>query len=302
MAKILRAMTRDGSARAFVINSTDIVNEAVRIHHTSPTATALLGRLLSACSMLGSSFSEENDTVTLAINSMGDAGKVVAVSDYLGNVRGYIHNPTADRPLRGDGKLDVAGIVGGGTLSIIKDEGENEPSVGSVELVSGEVAIDIANYFAKSEQVPTLCALGVLVDVDYTCKAAGGIIVQLLPFADEGTVDLIERNSSDLANISAMVDAGMSNEEILAVAFRDIEFDVFDEYEVSYKCTCNEDRTKKALISLGEKELSKLFDEQLADNGNDYLTVECRFCDKTYKYKKSDLPEVFGEDNGNTEE
>jgi len=289
MAKILRAMTRDGSARAFVINSTDIVNEAVRIHRTSPTATALLGRLLSACSMLGSSFSEENDTVTLVINALGDAGRVVAVSDYMGNVRGYIHNPYADRPLRADGKLDVGGIVGGGTLSIIKDEGENEPSVGSVELVSGEVAIDIANYFAKSEQVPTLCALGVLVDVDYSCKAAGGIIVQLLPFADEGTVDLIERNSTDLSNISGMVDKGMTNEEILSVAFRDIEFDVFDEYEVSYKCTCNGERTKKALLSLGEKELDRLFEEQLADNGCDYLTVECKFCDRTYKYKKSDL-------------
>lgn len=293
MAKILRAMTRDGSARAFVINSTDIVNEAVRIHRPTPTATALIGRLLSACSMLGSSFSEENDTVTLVINSLGDAGRVVAVSDYMGNVRGYIHNPSADRPLRADGKLDVAGIVGGGTLSIIKDEGENEPSVGSVELVSGEVAIDIANYFAKSEQVPTLCALGVLVDVDHSCKAAGGIIVQLLPFADEGTVDLIERNSADLTNVSGMIDKGMTNEEILAVAFRDIEFDVFDEYEVSYKCTCNEERTKKALLSLGEKELDRLFAEQLEDNGCDYLTVECKFCDKRYEYRKSDFDGDF---------
>ncbi len=293
MGKILRAMTRDGSARAFVVNSTDIVNEAVRIHRTAPTATALLGRLLSACSMLGSSFSEENDTVTVAINSEGEAGRVVAVSDYLGNVRGYIHNPAADRPLRADGKLDVGGIVGGGTLNIIKDEGENEPSVGSVELVSGEVAIDIANYFAKSEQVPTLCALGVLVDVDLSCKAAGGIIVQLLPFADDGTVDLIERNASDLSNISAMVDAGMTNEEILAVAFRDIEFDIFDEYEVSYKCTCNGERTKKALASLGKSELQRLFEEQKLDNGCDYLTVECKFCDKLYKYTAEDMEDAF---------
>ena len=174
-------------------------------------------------------------------------------------------------------------------LSIIRDEGGNEPTVGSVELVSGEIAIDVAQYFAVSEQIPTLCALGVLVDRDYTCKAAGGLIVQLLPFADEETVSLIERNSRDLGNISAMVDSGMTNEDILNVALRDIPFDIFDEYEVSYRCTCSRERTGDAVKSIGEAELIKLFDEQLADNGNDYLTVECRFCDKIYKFTKEEL-------------
>jgi molecular chaperone Hsp33 len=282
-------MTSDGSARAFVINSTDIVNEAVRIHSTAPTATALLGRVLTAASLIGSTLNEEQNTLTLTVESMGVAGRVMAVSDYMGNVRGYIQNPAADLPLRADGKLDVGGIVGGGMLSVIRDEGGNEPTVGSVELVSGEIAIDVAQYFAVSEQVPTLCALGVLVDRDYTCKAAGGLIVQLLPFADEETVGLIERNSKDLGNISAMVDAGMTNEDILNVALRDIPFDIFDEYEVSYRCTCSRERTGDAVRSIGEAELLKLFDEQLADNGNDYLTVECRFCDKVYKFTKEDL-------------
>lgn len=289
MGKILRAMTSDGSARAFVINSTDIVNEAVRIHNTSPTATALIGRLLTGASLIGSSLGEEQDTLTLSIEAYGESGRVVSVSDYMGNVRGYIQNPYADKPLREDGKLDVGGIVGGGMLSVIKDEGGNEPTVGSVELMSGEVAIDIANYFAKSEQIPTLCALGVLVERDLSCRAAGGIIIQLLPFADEETISLIERNSADLGNISAMVDSGMSNKDILDIALKDIPFDVFDEYEVSYKCTCSEERTKKAVLSVGREELEKLFEEQLADNGNDFLTVECRFCDKNYKFKKSDL-------------
>ena len=282
-------MTSDGSARAFVINSTDIVNEAVRIHSPAPTATALLGRVLTATSLIGSTLNEEQNTLTLTVESMGEAGRVVAVSDYMGNVRGYIQNPMADLPLRADGKLDVGGIVGGGMLSVIRDEGGSEPTVGSVELVSGEIAIDVAKYFAVSEQVPTLCALGVLVDRDYSCKAAGGLIVQLLPFADEETVSLIERNSADLGNISAMVDSGMTNEDILKIALRDIPFDVFDEYEVSYKCTCSRERTGDAVRSIGEDELLKLFEEQLADNGNDYLTVECRFCDKKYQFTKEDL-------------
>jgi molecular chaperone Hsp33 len=282
-------MTSDGSARAFVINSTDIVNEAIRIHNTAPTATALLGRVLTATSLIGSTLNEEQNTLTLTVEAMGESGRVMAVSDYMGNVRGYVQNPAADLPLREDGKLDVGGIVGGGMLSVIRDEGGNEPTVGSVELVSGEIAIDVAKYFAVSEQVPTLCALGVLVDRDYTCKAAGGLIVQLLPFADEETVSLIERNSTELGNISAMVDSGMTNEDILKIALRDIPYDVFDEYEVEYRCTCSRERTGEAVRSIGESELLKLFDEQLADNGNDYLTVECRFCDKVYKFTKEDL-------------
>ena len=286
---ILRAMTRDGSARILVINSRELVNDMIKAHKTSPTATAALGRTLTAASMIGTMLPEEGDTVTVNISGDGEAGKILAVADYFGNVKGYIQNPLVNPPKKPNGKLDVGAAVGRGTLAVIKDVGNDQPQTGMSEIVSGEIAEDLATYFATSEQIPTVLSLGVLVDRDYTCKAAGGLIVQLLPFADEETVGLIERNSKDLGNISAMVDAGMTNEDILNVALRDIPFDIFDEYEVSYRCTCSRERTGDAVRSIGEAELLKLFDEQLADNGNDYLTVECRFCDKVYKFTKEDL-------------
>ncbi len=289
MAKITRVMTSDGSARAFVINSTDIVAEALRIHCTTPTASALLGRLLTGASLIGSTLGEEGDSLTVSIDALGESGRVVAVSDYKGNVRGYIQNPAAEKPLRADGKLDVGGIVGGGQLTLIKDLGGKEPTVGSVELVNGEVAMDIASYFAISEQIPTLCALGVLVDVDCSIKSASGIIVQLLPFADEETITLLERNSKNLGNISGMTAFGMSNIDILNVALADIPYDVFDEYEVEYKCTCSKERTARAVASIGDTELDKLFAEQKADDGRDYITVDCRFCDKQYTFTRDEL-------------
>lgn len=289
MGKLLRAMTRDGSARAYVITSTDIVNEAIRIHHTAPTATALFGRLLTATSIIGSTMGEEGDALTIALQANGIAGGVVAASDYMGNVRGYMKNPDADLPLRTDGKLNVGGIVKSGMLNVIRDEGQGEPTTGSVELVSGEIAEDIAEYFAKSEQIPTLCALGVLVDRDLSCKAAGGIMIQLLPFADRSTVEKLEANASSLRSVSAMIDSGMSNAEILEVALKDIPFDIFDEYEVSYLCTCSEKRIKKALVSMGKEDLERLFDEQKADNGEDSISVECRFCDKVYRFDRDTL-------------
>lgn len=286
---MLRGMTQDGSARILVVNSREIVNGMISSHKTMPTATAALGRMVTAASMIGTMLPEDKDSVTISISGDGEAGKLIAVADYYGNVKGYIQNPLANPPKKSNGKLDVGAAIGRGTISFVKQVGEGEPQIGTTELVSGEIAEDIASYFAVSEQVPTLISLGVLVDKDYSCLAAGGVLVQLMPFPDEATVDLIERNAADLVNISRYFAEGKSNEEIAKIAMRDIPFDVFDTLEVEYKCDCSRARMKKKLLSLGKEEIRNLLNEQEKEGKPRELTAVCRFCNSEYTYDESTL-------------
>ena len=286
---ILRGMTRDGSARILIINSRNIVNDMIKFHRTAPTATAALGRCITAASMIGTMLPEEGDSLTISISGDGEAGKLIAVADYYGNVKGYIQNPAANPEKKPNGKLDVGAAIGAGTISFIKSVGAKEPQIGTIELVSGEIAEDIATYFAKSEQIPTVLSLGVLVDKDYSCLAAGGVLIQLMPFPDESTVDFIERNAADLSNVSRLFERGLTNEQIAEIAMRDIPFDAFDTLEVAYTCDCSRSRMHKKIKSLGDKEIAAMLDEQQAEGKARELTAICRFCNTEYTYSESEL-------------
>lgn len=283
MAKLIRGMSRDGSARILVIDSADMVNEAYKFHETAPTATAALGRTLTATSLMGCMLKEKGDSLSVNFKCDGSAQGIFAVSDYYGNVRGYIVNPMADLPTRADGKLDVGGIVGAGRLTVVKDLGLKEPYVGVTNIVSGEIAEDITSYFAESEQIPTVCALGVLVDTDHTCKAAGGVLIQLLPGADDEIITKIEKNLPAISNISRLFEQGLTPKEVANIAFADIPYDVFDTLRPSYKCNCSRERMERNLISLGKRTLMQMIRQQ------HIIETCCHFCNKKYQFDVDDL-------------
>lgn len=296
MSEILRGLTRDGSASILVINSTDIVNEAIRIHKTSPTATAALGRVLTVTSLMGTTLKDKGNSISVNFRGDGAGGHILAVSDYMGNVRGYIQNPSADLPLNSRGKLDVGGLVGRGTLNVIKDIGEKEPYVGITNITSGEIAEDIAVYYAESEQIPTVCALGVLVAPDGSCSAAGGVIIQLLPFAAEDTVLAIEKNASELSEISRLFAQGLSDRQIADKALAGIDYDVFDTITVSYRCTCSRKRVGRALLSLSPYELFNILAAEKV------MKVNCQFCDREYSFDGADIEKLREEKKREDEE
>ena len=288
MGEILRAVSGDGLVKISAIEGRKIVERARTIHKTSPTATAALGRSLCATSMLGDMLKEESASLTVRINGGGPVGTIMTVSDSSGNVRGYAQNPAADLPTRADGKLDVGGAVGkDGTLSVVKDLGLKEPYVGVIPLVSGEIAEDIASYFATSEQIPTVCGLGVLVNPDLSVKVAGGYLIQLLPFADESCIDVLEKTINTLPPVTTMMTEGMTAEEIALKLLDGLEPNILDESEVSYKCDCSRERTERVLISLGKDELSKM-----ADEGKD-IEICCHFCDKKYTFTPKEISELI---------
>lgn len=287
MAKIVRTISHDASVVATAIDATDIVAEIEKIHKTSAVVTAALGRLTIAASLIGNGLKGADDSVTLRMDGGGATGCLIAVSDSHGNVKSYVSNPIVEIPLNKYGKLDVAGAVGKeGRLSVVKDLGLKEPYVGQVPIVSGEIAEDVANYFAVSEQIPTVCGLGVLVNPDLTVKAAGGYLIQLLPFADESCIDKLEANVNTLQPVTAMLDSGMSAEDIAKRVLEGLEPDLLDEFEVFYKCDCNKSRVEKALISLGKEELSKMAEEE------EQIEVCCHFCDKKYNFTRDEIIEL----------
>ena len=284
---ITRAMTKCGSARIIAINSKEMVNDAIKYHNLSPTAAAALGRTLTAASMIGVMLKNKNDSVTVTFNGDGVCGKILAVSDYYGNTKGFVQNPQADLPLNSKGKLDVAGAVGKGSMYVVRDVGEKEPYVGMIPIVSGEIAEDITHYFATSEQIPTVCALGVLIDKDYKCISAGGYMIQLLPGTEDSFIDKLEQRISVVPPVSTLFSTGKTNVEYIKDILGDIEFDVFDEADVSYYCDCNKARVEKALVSMGEKDMTEIIED-----GKD-IDVSCQFCDKIYTFTPDDLKNLL---------
>ncbi len=287
MGNLYRAISADGSAFAAVLDAKDIVSELEKIHKTSAVVTAALGRLTIAASLMGYMLKGEENSITLRIDGDGPCGQLVAVSDSLGNVKSCVNNPVVELPLNNLGKLDVSGAVGkNGTLSVVKDLGLREPYVGVIPLVSGEIAEDVANYYAASEQIPTVCALGVLVDTDLSVKSAGGFLIQLLPFADEKCIDTLEKNVAQMRPVSALLADGVTPEEISDMLLKGLEPNELDRSNPVYKCDCSRQRTEQILISIGQKEL-----RSIAAEGKD-TEVSCHFCGKKYIFSPAEISEL----------
>lgn len=286
MGKLIRCITSDGLVMATALDSTDIVAEAEKLHKTSAVVTAALGRLLTATSMMGNALKGKDSTITVKIDGNGPSGAVIAVADNNGDVRGYAVNPVVEIPLKENGKLDVSGAVGtDGTLYVIKDLGMKEPYNGFVPIATGEIAEDIAAYYAVSEQIPTVCALGVLVNPDLSVRVAGGYIIQLLPAAygyDE-VIDKLEQNIKVMKPITTLLDEGKSIEDIVKIALTGFEVEVLEEQIATYKCNCSKKRFENALKSLNQEEL-----ESMANEMEKAETV-CQFCGSVYTFTNDEI-------------
>lgn len=290
--KIAVALTDNAAMRIYAAVTTDLAAEAQKIHKTLPLATAALGRTLTAGALMGAMQKDEDVSLTIQFKGNGPLGTLVVVADSKSRVRGYVQNPQADLPLRPDGKIDVGNGIGkSGYLSVIRDLGKGtQPYIGQVEITTGEIAEDLTYYYATSEQTPTAMSLGVLVDRDYTVKAAGGYVIQMMPGwspEDEQIISAIEKRLGEIPPVSTMVDKGYSPEEIIGELFgEEIPYHILKEETPEYKCNCSKKKVEAALISIGKKDLSSL----LEDNGTE---VNCNFCDKIYKFSTQDIEELI---------
>ena len=284
---LLRAIARDAGIQISAAVTTGLVERARQIHNTTPVATAALGRTLTATAIMGSQLKVDDGSVTVQVKGNGPLGTIVCVGDADGYVRGYLQNPSADLPLRPDGKLAVGAGVGRGYLMVIKDIGLKDPITGTVALVNGEIAEDLTRYFAESEQIPSACALGVLVDTDCTVKCAGGWLVQLMPGVKDADIDRLEANLAKLEPMTTMLNKGMSLEEIVQAVLDGFAVDFLQTDEIGYRCACSREKVERALISMGKTELGKMADEQ--ENSE----VTCQFCDKIYTFSREELRELL---------
>ncbi len=281
--KLIKAITKDGFLRIYAVRTTETVETARKYHSLSPVSAAALGRLMTAGLMMGAMLKGDEPTLTLQVRGDGPLGMMAAVADSKGSVKGYCANPVVDMPLNDKGKLDVGGAVGSGVLGIIKDLKMKEPYIGQVPLQTGEIGDDIAFYFMQSEQTPSVVALGVLVDRDYSIKCAGGYIIQVMPECDEKTLSKLENSIGGLMPVTEMLDKGMSLEEILKYVMLGFETEVLEETEVGYRCDCSKERMERAVISLGKEQIQSIIDE----SGEAELC--CHFCDRKYTFGKEEL-------------
>ena len=286
--RLVRAITADGMVKATAVTTRELTERARQIHKTLPVVTAALGRTLAAASMMGNTLKSDGASLSIQVRGGGPVGAIVAISDSEGNVRGYAEHPQVDLPLRSDGKLDVGAAVGcDGTLTVIKDLHMKEPYIGSVQLLGGEIAEDIAQYFVESEQIPTACALGVLVGRDQSVRCDGGYLIQLLPGAGEDIISKVEAGVYAAGAVTKLLTANDDPEAMLRTVLSDFELEVLETAPVAYHCTCSRDRVERALLSLGAEELQQLIDEQ----GQAELT--CQFCDQVHRFSGEDLRRIL---------
>ena len=284
---IVRATAGNGSIRAFAATTRDLVQHAREIHHTSPVASAALGRMLTAAAMMGSMLKGEKDIVTLQIRGEGPLQGLVVTSDSHARVKGYVFNPNVEIPDLYPGKQKLGGAIGNGYMSVIKDIGMREPYAGRIELVTGEIADDLTYYFAQSEQTPSAVGLGVLVETDTSIRRAGGFIIQLMPFCDEKVIEKLEQRLAEVNSVTAFLDEGLTPEQILEKLLGDMDLVINDTVPTQFYCNCSRERVSKALIAVGRKELNEMIQEAKP------VELKCHFCNSAYEFSTEDLKELL---------